>query len=166
MDDVSARWNLPLLQAGQAQKEMTHNEALTLLDLCVQASVQAIGEDMPPDAPISGACWIVGAEPAGAWSGHPRALAGWTEAGWRFVAPREGMTVWDAASGTQAAFRDGEWRVGELRAAALLVGGEQVVGERQPAVAEPEGGTTIDSEARAAIARLIDTMATHGLIAR
>ena len=29
----TARWALPLLEAGQAQKEMTVNEALTALDL-------------------------------------------------------------------------------------------------------------------------------------
>ena len=32
----TARWALPLLEAGQAQKEMTHNEALQRLDLLAQ----------------------------------------------------------------------------------------------------------------------------------
>lgn len=35
MMDDTPRWTLPLLAAGQAQKEMTHNEALSLLDLIV-----------------------------------------------------------------------------------------------------------------------------------
>ena len=35
MSDTTARLRLPTLRAGQAQKELTHNEALTLLDLAV-----------------------------------------------------------------------------------------------------------------------------------
>ena len=37
------------------------------------------------------------------------------------------------------------------------------VGARLPAVASPSGGTTIDTEARAAIAALIATLKSHGL---
>ena len=43
MADTSARLNLPLLAPGQAQKELYHNEALTLIDLAVQASVVTVG---------------------------------------------------------------------------------------------------------------------------
>ena len=38
------RWSLPLLAAGQAQKEMTHNEALSLLDLVVHPCVRRWGQ--------------------------------------------------------------------------------------------------------------------------
>ncbi|WP_312846581.1 hypothetical protein [Sphingopyxis sp. PET50] len=37
----TARLALPLLAMAQAQKEVTHNEALTLLDLLVQPVVEA-----------------------------------------------------------------------------------------------------------------------------
>ena len=48
----TSRWALPLLDAGQAQKEMTHNEALARLDLLAQAGVQAVGVDAPPPGPV------------------------------------------------------------------------------------------------------------------
>lgn len=35
-DQTTVRLSLPLLQVGQAQKELSHNEALTLLDFAVQ----------------------------------------------------------------------------------------------------------------------------------
>ncbi len=55
------------------------------------------------------------------------------------------------------------WSEGTLPASALLIGGQQVVGPRLPQVPSPSGGTTIDAEARAAIAALIATLKSHGL---
>ena len=64
------------------------------------------------------------------------------------------------------AFRwtDGGWNAGEVAAAAILVGGQQVVGTRQPDVPSPSGGTIIDAEARATLDALIATLMSHGLI--
>ena len=38
----TARWALPLLEAGQAQKEMGHNEALAAIDLLMTTAVLAV----------------------------------------------------------------------------------------------------------------------------
>lgn len=164
-DDTSARLGLPLLQAGQAQKEVTHNEALTLLDLAVQAAVEGVGLDTPPAAPAPGACWIVGAAPTGAWSGQAAALAGWSDDGWRFVAPREGMAVWSRADGATARFVEGAWQTGTLAGTRLVLGGAQVVGPRRPAIADPAGGATIDAAARTALFAILAALRDHGLIA-
>ena len=143
---TTTRLALPLLEAGQAQKEIWHNEALALIDLAVQAEVMAVGLDAPPAAPELGACWIVGANPTGAWRGQARALAGWTEGGWRFVIPCEGMAAWHR--GTQALVRYAE---GQWRGAAL--------------VTPPTGGATVDAEARETLAELIVALRGLGLIA-
>ncbi|WP_307088936.1 DUF2793 domain-containing protein [Sphingomonas faeni] len=113
-DDSTSRLALPLLQPGQAQKETTHNEALTLLDLAVQASVVAVGTNVPPVAPTPGSTWIVGTAPTGGWAEQARAIAGWTSSGWRFLAGREGMTVWSIADGQPARFGAGTWTLGVL----------------------------------------------------
>ena len=93
MTDVpsTARLALPLLAMAQAQKEVTHNEALTLLDLLVQPVVEAGPLAAPPPSPGAGQGWIVGAGATGDWSGREGALALWTAGGWRFVAPSAGM---------------------------------------------------------------------------
>lgn len=161
----TARWALPLLTAGQAQKEMTHNEALALLDLLAGASVVAVGTNAPPAGPVAGQCWIVGATPAGAWSGHAGALAGWTAGGWRFAAPREGLAVWSAADGCPVTYAGGQWRTGTLAATELVIGGQRVVGARRPAIAAPTGGGTIDAEARGAIGQIVAALVAHGLTA-
>lgn len=164
-DETSARFGLPFLQPGQAQKELYHNEALARLELAVQASVVAVGVDTPPPTPSLGDCWIVGTSPIGAWAGATRQIAGWTTGGWRFLVPTEGMMVWDAATGTMAHYVAGSWSIGALRCDRVLVGGNQVIGARQPAIADPAGGTTIDGEARGAIAAILSAMRGHGLIA-
>lgn len=163
-DDATARLALPLIQPGQAQKELYHNEALALLDLATQAVVEAVGIDTPPTAPTPGDCWVVGAAPTGAWAGHAAAIAGWTGGGWRFVAAREGMAVWDRDQGQPVRFDGANWQTGVIAARRLEVGGRQVVGPRQPGVAEPAGGATVDSEARGAIGAILLALRTHGLI--
>jgi hypothetical protein len=165
MDGSTARLALPLLHAGQAQKEMSHNEALTLLDLAVHPCVIAAGTEMPPNDPVPGDAWILGAEPQGAWTGHGGAIAGWTAGGWRFLEPFEGMQAWVAEPRLPARFVEGSWRLGDVRAARLTIGGVQVVGARQPAIAAPSGGATVDGEARAVLGRVLAALRTHGLIA-
>lgn len=164
MNEVSPRLALPLLHAGQAQKEMFHNEALTLIDLLAHCSAAEIGGNLPPGDPQPGQCWIVGSAPAGAWAGRSDAIAGWTEGGWRFVAPQEGMHVWAGVDRGFAMFTNGEWRSGATFGK-VFVEGAQVVGSQAPAIAEPAGGVTVDGEARAAIVAVLEALRSHGLIA-
>lgn len=163
-EEWTDRHALPLLQAGQAQKELTHNEAVVLLDALVMAAA-AGRADMPPATPIPGECWIVGPEPAGAWAAAAEKLACWTASGWRFLTPREGMRVWRIDLGVEAVWRAGAWSAGEVRAHRLIVDGEPVVGPRQPAIASPAGGAVVDAEARAAIGAITAALQAHGLIA-
>lgn len=162
-DSFTARFALPLLQPGQAQKEMFHNAALARLDLCVQGAAVAAGIDTPPAAPGIGDCWIVGAAPSGDWAEHTHEIAGWTSSGWLFVQPREGMQLWLGATQGVARFTGGEWRLGQVHGK-LFVEGIQVVGPRSDAIAEPVGGMTVDAEARAAIVSVLEALRAHGLI--
>lgn len=164
MTDITPRFALPLLQPGQAQKEMFHNEAIAGFDLIVQAGVVAAGIDTPPTAPESGQSWIVGAAPTGDWAGQANNLAGWSAGGWRFIPPVEGMAVWVIADAVVARFRDGGWVLGAETATSLNIAGNQVVGERRPAIADPTGGTVVDVESRAALASVLAALRTHGLI--
>lgn len=161
----TARLAVPLLEAGQIDKVTTHNEALTVFDLGLCAAVDGFLADMPPASPSVGACYILGASPTGAWAGHAQALAGYTSGGWRFIAPVDGLTALVKVSGQFAVYSGGSWELGQLRGARLSVGGNQVVGPRLAAVVEATGGATIDAEARAAIAAILDRLRQHGLIA-
>lgn len=168
MSDTTSRLSLPLLQPGQAQKESTHNEALAILDIAVQASVLAVGATVPPANPDVGAAWILGAAPTGDWAGHAFALAAWTAGGWRFVVPREGMMVWHGGDRHIVRFSTGTWVSGVMSGANVTIGGQIVVGARRPAIANPPallaGATPADSDARSAIVAILDALRGHGMI--
>lgn len=163
-DDTTARLALPLLVSGQAHKEETHNEALALIDLALCCEVEASGVDTPPDAPLAGQCWRVGDTPRGAWAGQANALAGWTGAGWQFVAPREGLRAWDRARQCVIGYTVAGWESGVVRATRVLVEGQQVVGPRAAAIADPGQGEG-DAVARACLANILAALRGHGLIA-
>jgi hypothetical protein len=163
--ETTARLGLPLLVAGQVQKEIYHNEALALVDLLLAPSVEAAPVASPPASPTVGTLYrIAPAGASGAFSGQEGKLAGWSAGGWRFIAPVEGMRLTERGSGLELAYRDGAWTSGSLRASEVAIGGQKVVGPRQAAVGDPAGGSVIDVQARLAVAQMLAALRAHGLI--
>lgn len=158
------RLELPLIVPGQSQKELFHNEALQALDTLVAACAETPPSNSPPAAPQPGECFIVGAAPTGDWGGYPDHVAAFTSGGWRFIAPRHGLSVREKTSDTVATYGALGWEVGTVRATKLLVGGNQVVGARAGAIPDPQGGTFVDTEARASLGAILSALRQHGLI--
>lgn len=150
---------------GQSQKELFHNEALQMLDTLVAAAVEEGPRNDPPATPLAGECFIVGAAPTGEWAGKASSMAAFTDAGWRFIEPVDGLQAWVKSTSTMASYHAGAWELGAVRATRLMIGGLQVVGPRSASVADVAGGAIIDAEARTAIAALLTAMRAHGLIA-
>ncbi|RKF12432.1 DUF2793 domain-containing protein [Roseovarius spongiae] len=107
----STHLDLPYIQPSQAQKHVTHNEALRRLDALVQLSVSSATQAAPPAAPQEGARYILPAGASGAWSGQAEGALALREGGaWVFLAPQPGWRAFVADTG---AFRlhDGTgWR--------------------------------------------------------
>ncbi|MGC1467553.1 MAG: DUF2793 domain-containing protein [Pseudolabrys sp.] len=57
---------LPCIEAAQAQKHVTHNDALRILDALVQLAVLDRDLSVPPGSPAEGQRWIVKATGTGA----------------------------------------------------------------------------------------------------
>ena len=162
--DRTPRLGLPLLVPGQAQKEVFHNEALQLLDGLALALVETGPLAAPPESPKPGHCFLVAPGAGSEWLGKDNHIACWSETGWRFIAPSEGFTIAVGDCASPAAFLDGGWVVGSLRGSEVKIAGQKVVGAREPAIPDPSGGKTVDSEARQAIAALLLAVRRHGLI--
>jgi hypothetical protein len=109
MSITSARLGLPYLMPAQAQKHVTHNEALQHLDALTQLVVEGIGENVPPALPDSGAVYALGSAPISAWAGHANQLAYWAETAWLFFDPSEGWQAWDSATNALYVFQGGQW---------------------------------------------------------
>lgn len=141
-ESASPRFGLPLLFAGQAQKEVFVNEAHALIDALLHCAIE--GEtDTPPAAPVDGESWLVGPAASGEWAGRDGAIAFRQAGNWLFVLPRDGLRLLDRSTGQERRFL-GEWKI-------------------PSAAAEPIGGTTVDAQARVAISQLIAALKVAGI---
>jgi hypothetical protein len=119
MTDITANLGLPVIAAAQAQKHVTHNEALRLIDTLVQLAVLDRDLAAPPATPGEGERWIVGAGATGAWAGHADDIAAWQDGAWWFSTPRSGWIAFVADEGTLLAWNGSAW--GDLFAAVTSI---------------------------------------------
>ncbi|TCK99873.1 uncharacterized protein DUF2793 [Shimia isoporae] len=111
MSDLSPNLDMPFLYPAQAQKHVTHNEALQVLDAVVQLSVAAFNITTPPSAPQAGSTFALGAGASGVWAGQDGMLAHWDGTGWLYVAPKQGWRAWGRAEGELRVFDGSQWLV-------------------------------------------------------
>jgi hypothetical protein len=93
MSEATVNLELPYILPSQAQKHVTHNEALQRLDALTQLTITA-SLSTPPSDPQEGTCYGVGASPAGEWAGKSGKLAFRQDGDWIFIAPKEGWRGW------------------------------------------------------------------------
>jgi Protein of unknown function (DUF2793) len=115
---------LPYLAAAQAQKHVTHNEALTRLDSLVQLAVKSRTLATPPATPVEGDRYLIAASPTGDWTGQVGKIAMRLDGQWQFVTPREGFAIWVNDEDATLWFNGSTWVAGstptELQNMALL----------------------------------------------
>jgi hypothetical protein len=143
-DSATPRFAIPLLFAGQAQKEVFVNEGSSITDALLHCVIEGVASN-PPTTPVDGTAWIVGSSPTGAWSGHTGRLACRQAGQWIFVAPTAGMRVYNRSTSQDVRSVGTGW----IAPAAPVA---------------PVGGTTIDVEARAALANLLQCLREAGTL--
>jgi Protein of unknown function (DUF2793) len=96
-DAATANLALPLMAAAQAQKHVTHNEALVGLDTLVQLAVLDKDVLAPPGSPAEGDRYLIaGASPTGAWTGWAGRVVRYQDGAWRSFVPRPGWLAFVA----------------------------------------------------------------------
>ena len=88
MSNASSNLALPYLMPAQAQKHVTHNEALRQLDILVQLVVQEFGATTPPALPTNGHIYALGANPSGDWTGQGDTRDMPAAHAWQFIQPK------------------------------------------------------------------------------
>ena len=114
----SPRFQLPLLDAAQAQKHITLNEALVRADALASARVESLVLTTPPLGAVDGEAYVVGESATGDWSGEDGKLALFLNGGWDFLTPWSGMTVWVEDQRATAIFVGDTWLPGRVGGAA------------------------------------------------
>lgn len=105
----SPNLQLPFLDANQNQKHVTHNAALSILDVMVNPTVQSNALSGPPGSPGDGQCWIVASGATGAWAGKTGQVAAWQDGAWSFFVPKTGLIVFADNLGTALVWTGAAW---------------------------------------------------------
>ena len=100
---------LPYLASAQAQKHVTHNEALSLIDGLLHLSVVSRILATPPAVVIDGDRYLIAASPTGDWAGQAGQVALRMEGTWRFLSPRKGWRLWVEAENILLVFDGTIW---------------------------------------------------------
>ena len=137
-------FSLPLLFAGQAQKEFFINQSFSLIDALLQHGVTAALSTPPVDV-HEGDIYLVAEAATEDWSGQDAKLAILIGGGWYFVQPFKGMTIFDRSENVRL-YYDEIW-------------------QRAPDPTLPTGGATIDVEARQMLSELLEVMRHVGIFA-
>ena len=108
MEFSSPNLNLAYLAPAQAQKHVTHNEALRQLDALVQLSALSISNGTKED-PINGDRQIVGLSPVGIFEGHANDIAAYQDGAWAFYKPQMGWRCYVADRAQIYVFQSDTW---------------------------------------------------------
>lgn len=102
---------MPYLEAAQAQKHVTHNDALVVLDALVQLSVLSSAETEPPGSFTDGDRYIVASGGTGDWAGWDNHVAAYQDGAWVEYTPLVGWVAWDQAADQLLTFDGSSWNV-------------------------------------------------------
>lgn len=109
MPDQSPRLALPFIQPSQAQKHVTHNEAVLALDTVVQLAIDGFDTITPPSTPVDGEVHWLGTGATGSWVGKDGYLATYHDTAWHFSIAQEGWRAWDKVTDQLRAYVGGVW---------------------------------------------------------
>lgn len=107
--DATPNLDLPYIMGAQAQKHVTHNEAIRKLDALVQLTVLDRDLTEPPVSPSNGDRYIVAAGGSDAWADHDLEIAAFQDGAWAFYPPAEGWIAWLADESALVAWSGAAW---------------------------------------------------------
>ncbi|MEQ1648135.1 MAG: DUF2793 domain-containing protein [Hyphomicrobiaceae bacterium] len=126
--DTSPNLALPYIAAAQAQKHVTHNEAIRTLDAIVQLSVADRNVATPPANPVNGQRYIIAAAPTGLWALKANNIAAYQDDNWTYYTPSEGWLSWVSAEEIIVAWNGTAWVPAASSSSAALVNPTPLVG--------------------------------------
>ena len=107
--DKSENLAIPYIMSNQAQKHVTHNEAIRYLDALVQISIVSRELNSPPSQVDAGMRYIVASSANGEWANKENQIAAFQDGAWAFYAPKSGWLAWSVEESLILVFKDGNW---------------------------------------------------------
>ena len=110
MSEETPNLGLPYIMPSQAQKHVTHNEAIRAVDALLQIGVIARELAVPPAVPADGDRYIVGTGSEGAWQGKDQSLAAFQDGAWAFFTPKAGWVAYVVAENRMVVHDGVSWQ--------------------------------------------------------
>ena len=107
--DQTPNLNLPYILAAQAQKHITHNDAIRMLDALIQIGVASRAVAAPPATPTDGVRYILPAAAGGVWAGTAGRIAAFQDGAWAYFTPHDGWIAWVADEAAAVVYTTGNW---------------------------------------------------------
>lgn len=112
----SKRLTLPYIMPQQAQKHVTHNEAIRKLDAIVQMSALSKKVTSPPEMPLEGQGYIIPELATGVWADKVNLFAIYQDGIWSYITPDEGWSCWVEEDQQRYDFSTGSWLISSSEA--------------------------------------------------
>lgn len=129
---TSADFGIPYISGTQDQPEVTHNEALNVIQALLNGAVDR-GTNTPPGSPSEGDIYIIGSAPTAAWTGRANCVGIYMGTSWQFVpgddssgtpitigARHEGLTVFVRDEDTFYTWNGSSWKANWLEGSATV----------------------------------------------
>ena len=102
--------SMPYIMPSQAQKHVTHNEAIKVLDVLVQLAVLSKSLNAAPSSPAEGDRYIVGPAPTGVWAGLGGKVVAFLDGVWEAFTPQTGWVAAIVDQDVIAIWTGSTWR--------------------------------------------------------
>lgn len=112
---------IPFIDQSQGTPEVTHNEALLLLQAMTNGVIDR-GVNTPAVGPTIGDAYIIGSAPTGAWAGRANCVTIWSGTAWDFIpgetsagtpitmgSRQEGIRIWVRDENTLYVWTGAAW---------------------------------------------------------
>lgn len=121
---MSTILELPSMGAAQAQKEVTFNQAMQIINARIRVLSRTVAA--PPGDADEGDAYIVPSGASGVWASHEDDVVLWFNEGWLYFDPAEGPLIWVVDDSEYVKYVEGSpggWESsGELATTADAVG--------------------------------------------
>jgi len=112
--ETTLKLNLPYILPAQAQKHITHNEALKALDTLIHLSVVSDTLTQPPANPVLGDNYLVGSNASEAWLGKDNQVTTFQDGVWEFLTPQIGWQCYVQDSARVKIWSGTVWTVSNI----------------------------------------------------
>ena len=158
MSDTTTRLLLPYILAAQAQKHVTHNEALRRLDGLINLTVKDRTRTAPPTTPTEGQAHLLAGGASGLWAGWSGDIAVWTDGAWLRLPAQPGWRLWIIDDGVMLVRVGTNWLSLDVAMGLIIRGATVSLAQSAP------GGTTNLGIIDASVSGMTGSAVTASLI--